>query len=303
MAERHERAEQELLEQLREIWPSDAPDRVRPVYEDIRTALRVPDVPYPFRFLAHWPPYLAYAVRQFSPFVRSLAFEAAADALRAEVAQALAATARRERFEPLRTLVLREHELVPKLLLILTAFAVGLRGRNTEPAPPLGTTLPHEEPPPVRPAELPRMVDERIAPLPDLRSLPDTARAALDELATLRGAPAVDDFSRALAITDAEALRQLVQLRQEQPGSALATLRTQIDELADRLVRRFTLPGAKVLPDFMVAEADVPVIRAAVEALQAVARESLLDVTLARLVLDGAEAARRSPYPVSQPVG
>ncbi len=294
---------EQLLERLVEIWPNEAPDRIQPVYDDLRTALRIPDVPFPFRVLANWPPYLAFAVRQFSPFVRSLAFEAAAETLRTAAARSLAATLRSEQFARARAYVLREHELLPKILLMLTAFAVGLRGRHTESAPPLGTTLPDEELPPVRPAELPRMVDERIAPLPDLRSLPDTARAALDELATLRGAPAVDDFSRALAITDAEALRQLVQLRQEQPGSALATLRTQIDQLADRLVRRFTLPGAKVLPDFMVAEADVPVIRAAVEALQAVARESLLDDTLARLVLDGAEAARRSPYPVSQPVG
>jgi hypothetical protein len=80
-------------------------------------------------------------------------------------------------------------------------------------------------------------------------------------------------------------------------------LRPRIGQLADRLVRRFTLPGSKVLPDFMIPTDDLPAIRTAVETLQAIARESLLDVTLARLALDGVEAAKRSPYPVSQPAG
>lgn len=302
MNQHRELSGERLLERLTEIWPDGAPARVQPVFDDLRTALRVPDVPFPFRLLANWPPYLAFAVRQFSPFVRSLAFEAAADALRAEIAQALAAAARRERLEPLRPLVLREHELAPKIVLVLAAFAVGLRGRSTEPAPPLGTTLPEEEPLPVRPAELPRTIDERIAPLPDIRSLPETTRAALEELAALRGVPTVDDFSRALGVTDREALAQLVQLRQAQ-AATVDELRPRIGQLADRLVRRFTLPGGKVLPDFMVPPDDLPAILTAVETLQAIAREALIDVTLARLALDGVEAAKRSPYPVSQPVG
>jgi len=189
---------EQLLERLVEIWPNEAPDRIQPVYDDLRTALRIPDVPFPFRVLANWPPYLAFAVRQFSPFVRSLAFEAAAETLRTAAARSLAATLRSEQFARARAYVLREHELLPKILLMLTAFAVGLRGRHTESAPPLGTTLPEEEPVPVRPAELPRMIDERVPPLPDIRTLPDAVRAALEELAALRSVPAVDDFSRAL---------------------------------------------------------------------------------------------------------
>jgi hypothetical protein len=163
-----ERSGDDVLEQLSEIWPNTAPARVQPVFEDLRTALRVPDIPFPFRFLAHWPPYFAFAVRQFSPFIRSLAFEAAADALRARAATSIGSPPRSERLAAARALILREHELAPKIVLILTAFAVGLRGRASESAPPLGTTLPAQEPIAVRPAELPRTVDERIAPLPDL---------------------------------------------------------------------------------------------------------------------------------------
>jgi len=293
---------EQLLERLVEIWPNEAPDRIQPVYDDLRTALRIPDVPFPFRVLANWPPYLAFAVRQFSPFVRSLAFEAAAKTLRTAAARSLAATLRSEQFARARAYVLREHELLPKILLMLTAFAVGLRGRHTESAPPLGTTLPEEEPVPVRPAELPRMIDERVPPLPDIRTLPDAVRAALEELATVRSVPAVDDFSRALGVTDREAVVQLVQLRQAQ-AATVNELRATIDQLVDRLVRRFTLPGGKVLPDFMVPTDDLPVIRTAVETLQAITREALIDVTLARIALDGPEASERAPYPISQPVG
>ncbi|MDW8059684.1 MAG: hypothetical protein RMK01_06375 [Thermomicrobium sp.] len=301
MSDRQERPEQGVLDQLPDIWPEQAPPRIRPVYEDLRTALRVPDVPFAFRYLANWPPYLAFAVRQFTPFVRTLAFEAAAETLRGEIARALTATPRTGAGAA-RALVLREHEVAPKVLLVLTAFAVGLRGRATDPTPPLGTALPEQEPLPIRPAELPRMVDERIAPLPDLRSVPDSALDALEALATLRGVPTVDDFSRALAAVEARALVELVRLRREHPASMVESLRARIDELTDRLVQRFTLPGGKVLPDFMVPVSDLATIDAVVAALRAVAREAVIDVTLARVALDGPEAAERSPYPVNLPV-
>jgi|GEM_PF-806221 len=288
-----------ILREISEVWPSAAPARIRPVYDDLRTALHSPDVPFAFRFLAHWPPYLAYAVRQFSPFVRSLAFEDAADTLRAEAASALAQTPQSPAFEPVRALVLREHYLAPKVLLILTAFAVGLRGRTSEAAPPLGTTLPTPEPIPVRPAELPRALDERIVPLPEIGLISDKAQALLDELAALRGIPSLDDFSRALAVQDLRALSALNALRRTLPADLLATVRRQLLELADRAIRRLTLPGSKVLPDFMVPNSALPDIEAAVTALQAIALEVLIDATLGRVAMDGASAAQRSPYPIT----
>ncbi|MFN3337762.1 MAG: hypothetical protein ACK42I_09725, partial [Thermomicrobium sp.] len=247
-----------ILQEISEVWPSTAPARICPVYDDLRTALRTPDVPFAFRFLAHWPPYLAFAVRQFSPFVRSLAFQNAADTLRAEAVSALAQTLQHPAFESVRALILREHHLAPKVLLILTAFAVGLRGRISEAAPPLGTTLPTPEPIPVRPAELPRALDERVTPLPDIRLISEEARAVLDELAALRRLPPLDDFSRALAIQDLRTLSALTAVRRTLHPDVLARTRHQLLELADRAIRRLTLPGSKVLPDFLVPSSALP---------------------------------------------
>ncbi len=287
------------LATLTEIWPDAASARVAPVYEDLRTALRIPDVPFPFRFLAAWPPYLAFAVRQFSPFIRSSAFEAASDALRALAVDQLATLAAPgEPFVPARQLILREHDLGPRLLLVLTAFAVGLVGRTSDANPPATVTVPDREPIPVRPAELPRQIDERVPPLPDFRTLPDAARALLDDLAQVRGAPCVDDLSRGLALLAPEAVRTLAAQRRGS-ASQVAAARAALVENADRAVRRFTLPGIKVLPDFAVPTAAIPAITAATLALQRVALEALLDATLARLALDGAEAARHAPFPVS----
>ncbi|WP_448574948.1 hypothetical protein [Thermomicrobium sp.] len=294
----NERSGDDVLEQLSEIWPSAAPPRVQPVFEDLRTALRIPDIPFPFRILAHWPPYLAFAVRQFSPFIRSLAFEAAADALRARAAASIGSLPRSERLAAARALILREHELAPKIVLILTAFAVGLRGRSGESAPPLGTTLPPQEPLAVRPAELPRTVDERIAPLPDLSTARERGRVLLADLAALRGSPALDDFSRALAISEPAAFAELLALRRSIQADRLAQGRSELLAQAERAIRRFTLPGSKVLPDFMVPEHTLAAIDAVVDQLRTIALEALLDVTLARIALDGLDAASSAPYPV-----
>ncbi len=290
------------LSTLAETWPDTAPPRIQPVFEDVRTALRVPDVPFPFRFLAAWPPYLAFAVRQFSPFVRSAAFEAASDALRALAVDQLAPLAApAAAFAPARQLVLREHDLGPRLLLVLTAFAVGLVGRTSDTNPPATVTVPDREPIPVRPAELPRQIDERVPPLPDFRTLPEVARRLLDELAQVRGAPCVDDLSRGLVVLAPEALPALAAQRRAS-ASQVAAARRALVEAAERAVRRFTLPGAKVLPDFAVPTAAIPVITAAVLALRQVALEALIDATLARVALDGAEAARHAPFPIAAPV-
>jgi hypothetical protein len=293
-----ERSGDDVLEQLSEIWPNTAPARVQPVFEDLRTALRVPDIPFPFRFLAHWPPYLAFAVRQFSPFIRSLAFEAAADALRARAATSIGSPPRSERLAAARALILREHELAPKIVLILTAFAVGLRGRASESAPPLGTTLPAQEAIAVRPAELPRTVDERIAPLPDLSTPLERGRVLLTDLAALRGSPALDDFSRALAVSEPAAFAELLALRRSIEADRLAQVRSELLAQAERAVRRFTLPGARVLPDFMVPEPALAAIDDVVDRLRTITAEAFLDVTLARVALDGFDAASSAPYPV-----
>jgi hypothetical protein len=237
-------------------------------------------------------------VRQFSPFIRSFAFEAAADALRARAATSIGSLPRSERLAAARALILREHELAPKIVLILTAFAVGLRGRASESAPPLGTTLPAQEPIAVRPAELPRTVDERIAPLPDLSTVLERGRVLLTDLAALRGSPALDDFSRALAVSEPAAFAELLALRRSIEADRLAQVRSELLAQAERAVRRFTLPGARVLPDFMVPEPALAAIDAVVDQLRTIAAEAFLDVTLARVALDGFDAASSAPYPV-----
>ncbi len=292
--------ERDLLTRLPELWPETAPDRIRFVYDDLRTSLRVPDVPYPFRLLAHWPPYLAFAVRQFSPFIRTQAFEMAAQTLRELVVERCAALPALDfQSAHARSLVLREHALAPKLVLILTAFAVGLHGRTSEPAPILGLTLPDTEPVPVRPAELPRGIDDRVPVLPALSSIPANSAPLLDQLARQRGLPACDDLSRSLAVTDPAALGALVRYLQTLAPDDPERIIALADDCAQRLVRRFTLPGHAVLPDFMVPHDMIPAITATVDALRRLALQTLFETTVLRIALEGTEAARSDPFPLS----
>lgn len=289
-----------VLATMNEVWPEQASERVRPVYEDVRTSFHVPDIPFPFRFLAHWPSYLAFAVRQFTPYLRSLAAEAASDALRQRAVDLLAVpVAKRETLLGAHLLILREQQVLPKVVLTLTAFAVGLQGRRSDSAPILGLHLEKDEPLPVRPAEIPRQIDERLLPLPDFRTLPAGTTAILQNLADLRGLPTVDDYSRALAVAHPTVLHQIVNWRRELGPDLVAQAHVALANLVDQLIRRFTLPGRIVLADFMVPSETLHTILAVVSVLRDIAIHALLEVTLSRLAIEGVDAARQAPFPLT----
>src|SRR5919106_5744313 len=72
----------ELVSGLSEIMPDEADDQVRLIYEDIKNTFRVPVVNFFFRVLANYPSYLISAWNNFSPCLRTIKLERAADQLR-----------------------------------------------------------------------------------------------------------------------------------------------------------------------------------------------------------------------------
>lgn len=73
----------QLAAALPQIVMDDADERIASVYHDMQRSLRVPFVNLIFRVLANFPDYLIPAWRALGPIVRSVAFERAADQLRA----------------------------------------------------------------------------------------------------------------------------------------------------------------------------------------------------------------------------
>ena len=113
----------QLAASLPEIMPDDADERVKPVYDSIQQSLRVPFVNLIFRVLANYPDYLVNAWQQITSTVRSVAFEGAADELRA--AAGLDGTpGRLEKgigvSDALHAFNNTIHYVLPKLLLVVT---------------------------------------------------------------------------------------------------------------------------------------------------------------------------------------
>lgn len=125
-----------LIAGLPEIMPEQAGGRVRLIYEDIQATLRVPFVNFIFRVLANYPDFITTAWTNFAPFLRTLALERAADRLRSSALLEpvpnsadvhWSAVGELERIRPFTDTI---HYVLPKLLLVATAFDEGLRERD-----------------------------------------------------------------------------------------------------------------------------------------------------------------------------
>lgn len=124
----------QLIPQLSEVMEDEADEAVRSLYADIRATLRVPFVNFIFRVLANYPAYLTSTWGGLSPLFRTVAFERAADKLRARALLEPLPDVRAEhlvRLDDLRRI--RKftdtiHYVLPKLLLVATAFDEALEG-------------------------------------------------------------------------------------------------------------------------------------------------------------------------------
>jgi hypothetical protein len=125
-----------LMSQLGEVMPDEAGGDTTAVYEDIRGRLRVPFVNFLFRTLANYPEYLQFAWGQISPHLLSSDFERAADELRARaLVEPIPEGPNVGWMEPedlksVRAFTDTIHYVLPKLLLVATAFDEGLGGAS-----------------------------------------------------------------------------------------------------------------------------------------------------------------------------
>src|SRR5918995_1680314 len=122
----------ELVSRLPEIMPDQADDRIRPIYEDVKNTFRVPVVNFFFRVLANYPSHLISAWNNFSPCLRTIKLERAADQLRSAALLEPAPNSSGLAWPPaadlsrIRSFTDTIHYLLPKLLLVATAFHEGL---------------------------------------------------------------------------------------------------------------------------------------------------------------------------------
>lgn len=133
----------ELVPRLGEVMPDEAGEDIAAVYEDIRNRLRVPFVNFLFRALANYPAYLDFAWGRVSPYLLSADFERAADELRRRaLVEPVPEGPGLDRVGPedlakVRAFTDTIHYVLPKLLLVATAFDEGLGGATgAEDSPP-----------------------------------------------------------------------------------------------------------------------------------------------------------------------
>lgn len=180
----------QLAAELPEIMPDDAGDRIRPVYDDIQSSLRVPFVNLIFRVLANFPDYFVPAWQDIAPIVRSAAFEQASDQLRARAA--LERMPGKADFpvkieSELRAFNDTIHYVLPKLLLVATLLDEGDAQPNERP---VGAS-----------AELPLGIAEGAAKvgMVDPKHAQEPVARLFDRIKAAHGHPLVSSYFRALA--------------------------------------------------------------------------------------------------------
>jgi hypothetical protein len=114
-----------------EILEDNAGPAVKHVYDDIKTAFRVPIVNLAFRDLARYPDYLELAWRQLHPNVQTVYVEEQADAIRARAVEGVAqlGSAPPLEDESARTTLAVFHYVNPKVLLGVAALRAAAGGQ------------------------------------------------------------------------------------------------------------------------------------------------------------------------------
>jgi len=124
--------------------PEEADEGVHEVYESVQARLRVPFVNFIFRVLANYPGYLCFAWGRIEPHLLTTRFEQAANELRARALLEPIPDPPEADWQALgdlgtiRTFTDTIHYVLPKLLLVVSAFDEGLAGQpgNREGAVP-----------------------------------------------------------------------------------------------------------------------------------------------------------------------
>ena len=285
-----------LIPALGEVMPDEAGEEVQSVYEAVRTHLRVPIVNFLFRSLANYPSYLSFAWNKIEPYLLTPYFEEAADGVRVrslvEPFPDAGDLSSLGDLEQIRGFTDTIHYVLPKLLLVSTAFDEGLGGvsgtgagiaegpsreAGTEPGVAAGTTSVQM----VGPGEATEEVGEVFEEIRDRHGHPDVA-SYYRGIAQWPGFLEVT-WGRVGAVVDTV---------------AYAERKRDVLEAARDAVLGLPLPSRReVLEKGIADEEQVGELRAILAVFRfRLNADMLLDVSLIKALLDGPEAARSSRF-------
>lgn len=288
----------QLVDRLPDIMPDQADTRIKLLYEDIQQTLRVPLINLIFRTLANYPDYLETAWRQIRPAVCTQAFEAVADDLRAQALSRyspsiLASTSTFRDLDRLRSFNDTIHYVLPKLLLIATALhKPAWNGMEEEPWGRGGGREQHV-------SELPQGIIEGTTnvDMVDPENATGPVKALFQNIKERHGHTLVSSYYRGLANWP-DFLEVAWSEIEPRVGSAqYEGCRQHLIEQASFLTQKFLRHG----PRFQNPEEDqtqeIQMILAAFR-LKFIP-EMLIDVSLVKAMLDGAESATRARFSAS----
>lgn len=281
----------ELMARLGEVMPDDAGDDVTAVYEDIRNRLRVPFVNFLFRTLANYPDYLKYAWKRVSSHVLSTDFERAAEDLRAQsLVEPVPEGPNLGWMEPEDLQKVRDftdtiHYVLPKLLLIATAFDEGLGGASGSEAAAPDTVEPG-------------VAGGTLAlPMVSAEEAGDRLSSLFGRIRDLHGHPDVASYYRGLGNWP-NLLYDLWSRLEPVVGSGPYEERKR--ELLDRsreAVLGMTLPGREEVMSLGLSDRDVEALRSILAVFRfRVVPDTFLEASVIKAMLDGREAALSSRF-------
>lgn len=281
----------DLMSRLGEVMPDEAGEDVAAVYEDIRKRLRVPLVNFLFRTLANYPAYLELAWGRIAPYLLTAAFERAAnDLLGRALIEPIPERPNLDWMEPedmekVRAFTDTIHYVLPKLLLVVSAFDEGLGGASgsayaagdaIEPGVAAGTLA------------LPMVSSE--AANPELAEL-------FQRIRDLHGHPDVASYYRGLG--NWPTLLQKLWSRLE-PVVGSEPYKAGEQELLDRsreVVHGMPLPNREEVMTLGLDEENIEELRSILAVFRfRVIPDTLIEVPVIRAMLDGRAAALSSRF-------
>lgn len=288
----------QLAAEMPDIMPDQADEKIKPVYEDIQQTLRVPIVNLIFRTLANYPDYLVSLWEQLSPTLATEAFEEAADRMRREALLDPMPDLRKIDFENIESLdKLRAfndtiHYVLPKLLIIATAFELSTFGSDSESGSNIGGSNSS--------AAIPKRVANGTTKVkmidPDKAS--DKVKHLFEEIKESHGHPLVSSYFRGLANWP-DFLEQIWEQLQPIIGTPeFEERKHKLIFMAESTTRKLTFPK---LNQIILNEGHSAEVRAILAAFRfKFIPEMLLDSALIKTMLDGAEEATSSRFSVAR---
>ena len=267
---------------------------VKRVFDDIKSALRVPLVHLVFHDLARYPDFLELAWRQLHPNVQTVYFEQQADFVRARAVEGAAGLG-----SPLpldddgaRSTLKVFHYVNPKLLLAVAALRAAAGGQY----PKL------EELPRDAKAQIPTGVPADAATItlvnPDAEG---PAQPILQEIRAVTGIPSVNSDYRALAQWPEYLVRAWTSLQAARAQDAHRSLEREIRLMAEQAV--LVLPfRIEINPHVMrlcgLDEEEIDDVRATIERYYRALPGLVVNMAFLSVGAFGRADAARSPFPI-----